>query len=277
VIFSALVLTFDEELQIEGCLRSLGGAQGIVVIDSGSTDRTLELVTSYPKTRVLRRPFVSFSDQRNRGLDNCFQPGDWVFHLDADERLTPELASEIERLSPAEAEVAFNVASRTFLRGKPVLRASGYPVFQTRLTRAAYFHFEEIGHGQKAPAGFGSLPRLTHPYDHHPFEKGYAAWRERHERYAEREVEDVLSMRRRWSVREALADPIARRQWLKHVTARLPFRPALVWTYLMFLRGGALDGPAGWEYCRLRCVYEGLVRARLKAALASPSRRPHLE
>ena len=269
MIFSALVLTLNEELQIEGCLRSLARARAIAVIDSGSTDRTLELVASFPKTRVVRRPFVNFSDQRNHGLDDCFQPGEWVFHLDADERLTPELTSEIERLVPAEAEVAFNVASRTFLKGKLVLRASGYPVLQTRLTRAGRFRFEEIGHGQKAPARFGPLPRLTHPYDHHPFEKGDAAWRARHERYAEREVEDLLSMRRRWSVREVFADPIARRQWLNHATARLPFRPELVWTYLMFLRGGALDGPAGWEYCRLRWVYEGLVRARLKAVPAA--------
>jgi len=269
VIFSALVLTLNEEVQIEDCLRSLSDALRVLVVDCGSTDRTLELVASFPRTRVIRRPFVSFSDQRNHGVETGFEPGEWVLHLDADERLTPELAAEIRRLSPPESAVAFNVASRTFLRGKPVLRASGYPVFQTRLTRVGRFHFEEVGHAQKAPARFGSLPRLSHPYDHHPFEKGYAVWRERHHRYAQREVENLLSLRQRRPLQQALRDPIARRQWLNHATRRLPFRAELVWVYLMFLRRGVLDGPAGWEYCRLRWLYERLIRTKLHEQLAS--------
>jgi glycosyltransferase involved in cell wall biosynthesis len=266
VIYSALVLTQDEERQIEGCLRSLAAARRIVVIDSGSRDRTLELVASFPAVRVVQRPFVTFSAQRNHGLETCFEPGEWVLHLDADERLTPDLAAEIEGLLPSDETVAFNVASRTYLLGRPVLRASGYPVYQTRLTRAGRFHFEEVGHGQKAPARFGSLPRLRHPYDHYPFEKGHEAWRRRHERYAEREAADLLAGGR-VALGSALADPIARRQWLRRATARLPFRAELVWAYLMFGRLGLLDGRAGWEYCRLRWLYERMVRERLRGGL----------
>jgi glycosyltransferase involved in cell wall biosynthesis len=270
VIYGALVLTQDEERQVEGCLRSLAAARRIVVIDSGSRDRTLEIVGSFPAVRVVQRPFVSFSDQRNHGLASCFEAGEWVFHLDADERLTPELASEIDGLSPSNHHVAFNVASRTFLLGRPVLRASGFPVYQTRLTRAGRFHFEEVGHGQKAPARFGPLPRLRHPYDHYPFEKGHEAWRRRHERYADLEATDLRAGGRRLALRSALADPIARRQWLRRATARLPFRPELVWAYLMFGRLGLLDGRGGWEYCRLRWLYERMVRQRLGTAASRP-------
>jgi glycosyltransferase involved in cell wall biosynthesis len=265
VIFSALVLTQDEELQVEGCLRSLAAARRVVVVDSGSRDRTLAIVASFPGVRVVERPFASFADQRNHGLDACFEPGEWVFHLDADERLTPDLAAEIEGLVPSPGVVAFNVASRTFLGGRPVLRASGFPVYQTRLTCAGRFHFEDVGHGQKAPARLGALPRLRNPYDHHPFEKGHEAWCARHEGYARLEAAELAAGGRRVSLREAWADPIARRQWLSRASARLPFRPELVWAYLMFARRGVLDGPAGWEYCRLRWLYERMVRERLRA------------
>jgi len=264
VRFSALVLTYNEELQIESCLRSLASADRVVLIDSGSTDRTLEIVSSIARVEIQRRPFVSFADQRNHGIENAFERGTWVLHLDADERLTPELAGELNRLEPPERAVAYNIAPRTYLRGRPVLRASGFPVYQTRLTRAGFFRFEQVGHGQKAPDTFGILPRLRQPYDHHPFEKGYEAWRERHERYAEAEAR-LLSDSADVSFTRALRDPILWRRWLNRVSARVPFRPGLVWFYLMFVRGGAWDGAAGWEYCRLRRTYERMVVGRLRS------------
>ncbi len=257
--FSALVLTLNEERHIEACLHSLAPAREVVVMDCGSTDATVSIATRQAAVRVVARSFVSFADQRNSGLATSFRSSEWVLHLDADERLTAELAEELAALSPSGGVVAFNIASRTFLGGRPVLRASGFPVYQTRLTLAGSFQFEDVGHGQKASASLGLLPRLRHPYDHHPFDKGPEEWRLRHERYAEKEAADLLAPSRAWSLREAVADPIARRQWLKHAGRHLPFRPTLVWLYLMLLRGGVLDGPAGWEYCALRRRYEGMV------------------
>jgi glycosyltransferase involved in cell wall biosynthesis len=263
--FGALVLTLNEARHIRACLESLAPAERIVVIDSGSADRTVEVAASFPRTRVVTRPFESFSDQRNHGLDNCFAPGEWVLHLDADERLTPELAAELAALDPGPDAVAYNAAPRTFLRGRAVLRASGYPVYQTRLTRAGSFRFEEVGHGQKAPLSLGALAGLRHPYDHHPFEKGPEEWRERHERYAEKEARRIaVSPRPGWSP-ALLADRIGRRVWLNHATAGIPGRGLLVWLYLMIVRRGVLDGPAGWEYCRLRREYERMVTARVRA------------
>lgn len=262
--FGALILTQDEERQIEGCLASLVAARRIVVVDSGSTDATLSILRRTPEVEILNRPFASFADQRNFGLERCFAPGEWVLHLDADERLTKELADELASLDPSEQVVAYNVASRTFLRGKPILRAAGYPVYQTRLTRAGAFRFEDVGHGQKAPAAYGSLPRLQSAYDHHPFEKGNYAWRKRHLAYADREVRDIRSPTKQPAFADALRDPVARRQWLKYATAYLPGRPTFVWLYLMILKRGALDGRAGWEYCRLRWEYERMVSRLLR-------------
>ncbi len=262
--FGALVLTLDEEHHIAPCLRSLDAAERIVVIDSGSTDGTLAIAARHPRVTVVERPFESFSDQRNFGLDTCFDRGSWVLHLDADERLPPALTAEILALEPPEHTVAYNLASRTFLGGRPVLRASGFPVYQTRLTRAAHFTFEEVGHGQKAPARYGTLPCLANPYDHHPFEKGHEEWLRRHARYAEREALDGGSgpLVPSW---RTLRDPIGRRVWLNRATRGLPLRPWLVWAYLMFARLGAFDGRPGWEYCRRRRLYEKMVGERIAA------------
>jgi glycosyltransferase involved in cell wall biosynthesis len=269
VRFEGLVLIHDEELQIRDCLRSLAPAGRILLLDSGSTDRTLEIARGFGTVEVCRHPFQDFADQRNFGLGQ-FAPGTWVLHLDADERLTPKLAAELAVLEPPADVVAYNLASRTFLAGRAVLRASGFPVYQTRLTRAGAFRFEQVGHGQKAPLELGALPRLRAAYDHHPFEKGFEHWRLRHERYADDEARAVRAAGAEPTWRQAAGDPIARRQWLKHATVRLPFRPALVWLHLMFVRRGVFDGGPGWEYCRRRWLYERMVFHRLRnTALAS--------
>jgi glycosyltransferase involved in cell wall biosynthesis len=264
--FSALVLTLDEARHIDACLRSLAAADRIVVLDSGSRDGTCAIASSHRGVTVLTRDFESFSDQRNFGLAHCFAAGEWVLHLDADERLTPELREEILALTPAGDALAYNLAPRTFLDGRPVLRASGYPVYQTRLTRAGFFEYEEVGHGQKAPARYGTLPSLRNPYDHHPFEKGFEEWYQRHLRYADKEALEALRGGRLAPPWGSISDPIRRRLWLNRATSRLRLRAWLVWAYLMFIRLGVLDGPAGWEYCRRRRIYEKMISERIDAA-----------
>src|SRR6185369_17370950 len=132
---------------------------------------------------------------------------------------------------------------------------------------------------QKAPRRYGALPRLHNAYDHEPFEKGLDHWREKHELYADKEAGALRGGGAPPSMREALRDPILRRQWVKHFTARLRWRPALVWAYLMFVQGGVFDGPAGWRYCSLRRTYERMVTQRLRslpADAAASSSRPRL-
>jgi glycosyltransferase involved in cell wall biosynthesis len=267
--YAALILTLNEALHIEACLRSLADATSIVVVDSGSTDGTLAVVRDrFPDAVVVTRPFTSFSDQRNYGLRHCFRGEDWVLHLDADERVGAGLAEELQRLEPPPTAIAYNLAPLTFLYGRPVPRASGYPVYQTRLTRAGEFEFEEVGHGQKAARRLGTFPSLREPYLHYPFEKGWEEWEARHKRYASREAAAFLTgaPASPWA---GLQDPIARRSCLRRTTLRLPLRPWLVWAYLMFVRGGVLEGSAGREYCRRRRLYEAMVGTAVAARTTS--------
>jgi glycosyltransferase involved in cell wall biosynthesis len=266
VKFSALVLTRNEEAHIDACLASLAPAERVVVLDSGSTDRTRERAERSNAARVVVRPFTDFADQRNYALRECFAAGEWVLHVDADERLTPSLTAELLGLAPPPEVVAYNLAPLTFLDGRPIPRASGFPVYQTRLTRAGAFEFSRFGHGQKAPDKLGPLPCLSAAYEHHPFEKGLEEWTERHRGYADREAEELTSRAAIWpGWQRVRQDPIVRRKWLNQALAGNPLRPALVWAYLMFARGGVLDGRAGWEYCRRRRLYERMVRDRVRA------------
>jgi glycosyltransferase involved in cell wall biosynthesis len=264
VKFGALVLTLDEERHIAECLSSLGPAERIVVLDSGSTDRTRDVAAGFPRATVALRPFTDFADQRNFGLREFFEPGEWVLHLDADERLTSALAWEIAALDPGPETVAYNAAPLVFLGRTPIRRASSFPVYQTRLTRAGRFQFALFGHGQKAPEHLGALPSLHEPYEHHPFEKGFEEWKQRHERYAEREADELRRRPRHAPSWDLLRDPIRRRTWVNQMLGGWAIRPWLVWSYLMFLRLGLLDGPRGWEYCRRRRLYEQMLRDRIR-------------
>jgi glycosyltransferase involved in cell wall biosynthesis len=265
VKFSALVLTLDEEQHVAGCLSSLASADRIVVLDSGSTDRTREVANGFERVTVAVRPFTDFADQRNFGLRESFRPGEWVLHLDADERVTPALARELADLEPGPGVVAYNAAPLVFLGGRPIPRASGFPVYQTRLTRVGAFEFVRFGHGQKAPEGTGVLPHLSAPYEHHPFEKGFEDWRRKHERYASQEAKELLAHEHRALTWDILRDPIRRRTWLNKLVGGWAVRPWLVWSYLMFPRLGALDGRPGWEYCRRRRWYERMLRDRMRS------------
>jgi glycosyltransferase involved in cell wall biosynthesis len=263
VKFSALVLTLNEERQIADCLGSLAPAERVIVLDSGSTDRTREIAANFPRVDVHRRAFTDFADQRNAGMD-LFKAGTWILHLDADERLPAGLAQEILELAPGDGPIAFNIPSRVSFMGRYLPRSSGYPVYQTRLTRAGSFRFEMFGHGQKAPAGSEPLPYLSEPYDHWPLEQDFAVWIRKQVGYAERDASALRARPRLALTRAVWSDPILLRTWLRGATARMPLRPWLVWLYLMFVRGGVIEGRAGWEYCRRRRIYEGLLDSKFQ-------------
>lgn len=134
---SAIVITRNEEDNIEECLSALEWADEIVVLDSDSDDRTFELSLKYTN-RVFRRTFTTFSEQRNAALD--LAEGAWAFFLDADERVTPELAAEIRRAIfdsgdhvDDEKRVGYWVPRQNYILGQWVRYAGWWPDYQMRL------------------------------------------------------------------------------------------------------------------------------------------------
>ena len=134
---TVVVLTYNEEANLPRCLDSLQGlACSVVVVDSGSTDRTVQIAERYNAT-LLCHPFENYAIQRNWAQANLPLETDWVLHLDADERLTPELAREInETLAAAEDGIdGFLLRKRTIFMGRWIRHGGHYPSYHLRLFR----------------------------------------------------------------------------------------------------------------------------------------------
>lgn len=138
---SVAIITLDEESNLDRCLASLQGmAAEIIIVDSGSTDRTVEVAESYG-AHVLHRDWPGHVAQKNRALEACAQP--WVLALDADEPLSEELAADIRaRFADGEPSVAgFWVNRRTWYLGAWIWHA-WYPEWRLRLVRRERAHWE---------------------------------------------------------------------------------------------------------------------------------------
>lgn len=129
---SAAIITYNEEANIERCLRSLSFVDEIIVVDSFSTDRTVEIARHYTD-KVVEREFKGDSDQRNAALG--FASNDWVVAVDADEVVTTELAEEIQRVVEASEFQAYRMPRITHFLGKPIRHCGWYPDHVIKLMR----------------------------------------------------------------------------------------------------------------------------------------------
>ncbi len=133
---TAIMLARNEERHLPGCLESLLPlTDQLLVVDSGSTDATVEIAASYG-AEVATRPFRGFASQRNHALDLA-AGSDWILFIDPDERLTPALVNEIrETIATAPAEVAgYFIPRRNIAFGRELRGGGWYPDYQARLIR----------------------------------------------------------------------------------------------------------------------------------------------
>ena len=131
---SAIVITFNEEQEIEACLQSLTWCDEIICVDSGSTDRTCELARRFTDKVVFNR-WQGFSAQKNFAAN--LATGDWVLHLDADERVTPELRDEILAVvrDGGRAEAGYYMPRLNHWLGRPIYHGGWFPDYCLRLFR----------------------------------------------------------------------------------------------------------------------------------------------
>ncbi len=257
-MFSAVILTLNEEKALPGCLASLGCCDDIVVLDSGSSDGTAAMAAA-SGARVFTRPFDTFAGQRNHAQRAVRFRHPWVFHLDADERMTPELAAECGRVAERADLDGFRAAPRMIFEGRWIRHCTDYPAYQARFVRAPQFEFVQVGHGQRE-APHMRLENLREGYLHDISIYGRDAWLEKHRRYARAEAQTLLGTAGGASPRLLFsADALVRRRALKRLSFALPLRPALRFAYQYGLRGGFLDGAQGLRYCVLLARYEGFI------------------
>lgn len=267
---SVVILTHNESMNLPATLDSCAWCDDVVILDSGSTDGTVEIAEARG-VGVYHHGFESFGKQRNWAIENIPLKHDWVFHLDADEHFTPALVDEMrQRIAAAPGTLAgFHVPHKLMLHGQWLRRAGGYPVYQMRLFHRHRMRFIDHGHGQREQPG-SLTEKLAEPYYHFAFSKGLEDWLAKHNRYALREAEALVhggGLELRWSELFS-GDGIQRRRALKALSYRLPFRPTLRWWMIVLLQRGVLDGRAGLTYAAMIRTYEQMVGLHVRALRA---------
>lgn len=260
-MYSVVILTLNEEKALPECLASIGDCDDIVVVDSGSTDSTAALAEK-AGARVVTRAFDSFAGQRNFADRSIAYKHAWVFHLDADERMTPELSEECRRASHRDDLDGFRVSPKMTYRGRWLPHCTDYPAYQARFVRPQTFEFIQVGHGQREAPSM-RVENLKGSYLHDMSIYGRDAWLDKHRRYAKQEAALLMADGSKGMGDLLSADPLKRRRALKRAARFLPFRAQMRFLYQYFLRGGFLDGGPGLEYCRLLSTYEGFIEAEI--------------
>jgi glycosyltransferase involved in cell wall biosynthesis len=240
-----LIITYNEAPNIGRVLDRLKWARRIVVIDSGSTDGTLELLRSYRQVEIFTRQFTSFADQCNYGLAQITSP--WVLSLDADYELSDGLIVELRGLWPSVDVSGLRAKFIYRIHGAP-LRASLYPP-RTVLYRPDRARYQDEGHGHRVVIS-GQVNDLNSPIFHDD-RKPLGRWISSQQRYAVEEASYLLQ-----TPRELLkpADKVRLMVWPA---------PFVVFLYTLLIKGTVLDGRPGWYYALQRLLAEIMLALEL--------------
>ena len=277
-MISVLILTYNEEVNLAACLASVKWSDDVVVFDSHSTDRTVEIARA-AGARVVQRRFDNERNQRTESLNVGFKYP-WVYNPDADEITPPELRDEM-LYAVADPDhrtrgiAGYRVRFRVMFMGKWIRHSSLYPTWVVRLFRPDRLTFERDINLRYVIDG--EEGRLQHHFDHYSFRKGLSEWFRKHNRYSDAEAREAVKVLARGGVDLAglvSPDTVRRRAALKDLSFRVPFRGPLLFLYLMLIRGGLFDGPAGWTYCRMRAYYEFLIGIKVREHRLREQGRP---
>lgn len=252
---ACVVLTKNEEGNIERCLASVAWCSERVVVDSGSTDRTRELaeITGARFLVHVQAGAFNIAEQRNWALESTDIQAEWVLFLDADEEITPALRVAIEReLSAPRGFNAYELTPKYLFWGKWLKRTQGFPNWHARVVRRG-----EAGFTGCVWEHFDSRARIgkiTEPYNHYANSKGLSDWLERHDRYSTWDAQKIVSY---LETRDPKALGTERKARLRLWAARFyPLRPIARFIHIYFLRLGFLEGLPALVFSFQYFIYE---------------------
>ncbi len=244
---SVVLVCQNEERQIDRCLGSVAWADEIVVVDSFSSDRTVELARRHTD-KVHQHEYPGYSRQVERGVGYC--QGDWIFVIDADEEVSPELARRLRAIAdgpaPKDGEpVGYTVLRRVEAFGKWIDHGGWYPEYKIRFVRrdALDFAHQEV-HGDLTVTG--RVARLEEQLYHYTYETIYS-YLQRLNNYTSLQVANKLT-----------ADPNARAPWTKIV-----FSPLSHFWRMFVVKGGWKDGYHGLALAALDAMVAGALYLKL--------------
>jgi glycosyltransferase involved in cell wall biosynthesis len=263
---SILIPTLNEERNMADCLASVAWSDDIVVVDSGSRDKTVEIARAGGARVVEFKWNGQFPKKKNWALANVAWKHDWVLILDADERILPELAAEIQAELKAPRAEGYFINRRFIFLGQWIKHCGYYPswnlrLFKHRAGRYEKLHAADTGSGDNEVHEHVEVPGATAYLKHDMLHYAYPdihTWMEKHNRYsnweARIEVEGAAASAGGANIGAHLSGRRRLREWSR----RLPFRPTARFLYSYVLKRGFLDGRAGFIFCRLLATYEML-------------------
>ena len=257
---SIIIFTLNEESNLVTVLESIADFDDVVIYDSYSTDRTVDIARER-NVRVVQREFDNWASHHNWALSNIKFIHPWIFYLDADERMTPLLQAEISQIAadPSEKRVGFYCGRDNYFMGRLISHC--YPAVPIlRFYKPPFVTYERLVNPITHVSG--GVGRLKNRFVHYNFSKGLTEWIDKHNKYSLAEAREAVKSCRQDTVRIGdlfRGDEAERRAALKRLAWRLPFRPYLKFLWLYFVRLGFLDGWPGFVYCRLQSIYEYFI------------------
>jgi len=264
---SIIILTYNEEVNLTKCLESiLNLSNDVIVVDSYSTDKTLDIAKKYG-ARVVQHEFKNQATQFNWALDNIEIKHEWILRLDADEVITKELEKEIIETLPRVADdvSGFYIKRKVYFMGRWIKHGAYYPTWILRLFRKNKARSEEREMDEHIVLLQGRTANFKNDFiDENLNELSW--WIERYNKYSTREVNAILAQNE--SVSEKLdGSQTERKRWLKNnLYYQSPrfLRAFLYFIYRYFFRFGFLDGMEGLAFHFLQGFwYRFLIDAKL--------------
>jgi len=267
---SVIVPIKNEATNLARCLSSVGWADEIFVVDSQSTDSSINIAQEHGAQVVQFHFSGTWPKKKNWALQNIPFRNEWVFILDADEVLPPEAREEFARVIAGAGNVVGFWINRRFMFMGRWLRHSYYPNWNLRLFRHALGRYEKLTDADTRSGDnevhehvivAGPTGSLRCEIDHYAF-PSIEVFVEKHNRYSNWEARvsaDRLLLR---SAVQIQSGPVGRRRKLKQFSQHLPCRPLLRFLYVYLWQKGFLDGREGYYFARLHAYYEFLSLAK---------------
>src|SRR4028118_1600617 len=274
---SVLIPAKNEEANLPACLESLKGADEVFVVDSQSSDRSVEIAKGYGANIVQFHFDGRWPKKKNWSLENLPFRNDWVLIVDCDERIPPELWDEIALAIQNPDLNGYYLNRKVFFLGKWIRFGGKYPDWNLRLFRHKKGRYENLNTEEIRNTGDnevhehvildGSVAYLKNDMLHIDFRDIYH-WLERHNRYSNWEARVYFNLLTGKDDSGTIGanlfgDAVQRKRFLKKIWVRLPFKPTLRFIMFYIIRLGFLDGKAGYTYGRLLSQYEYQIGVKL--------------
>jgi glycosyltransferase involved in cell wall biosynthesis len=271
---SVLIPVKNEAANLGPCLASVAFCDDVVVVDSDSSDGTREIARQTGARLVDFNWDGQFPKKKNWALAHVAWKNDWVFIIDADERVTPALAEEMRAAAGQTRHQGFYVNRRFWFLDGWLNHCGYYPSWNLRLFRHQLGRYEKLADTAGTGSGDnevhehvqldGSAGYLQADMEHYAF-PDIATWVEKHNRYSNWEARLQVGTQTGATGADAALDAgLARKRRLRRLAWSLPFRPALRFLYHYVWRAGFLDGYRGYVFCRLMAWYEFLCAAKAR-------------